>query len=127
SVIMAQSATGLAVNASVQSIDSPTQIHICNNATATTSNFVMPRGTAITYDTSHTATTQNWMGCVIEPTSSDENSSVSGVINSGVTDPDYTEPASWPSWYPFWWPSGAGNAWSIGSIAAQSNTTETQG
>ena len=58
------------------SIDSATQIHICNNATATTSNFTLPRGTAITYDTTHTATTQNWMGCVIEPTSAGENSGV---------------------------------------------------
>jgi hypothetical protein len=122
---MAQSSSGIAVNTSVQSIDSATQIHICNNATATTSSFGLPRGTAVTYDTAHSATTQNWMGCVIEPTSSGENSGVAGVINSATANPDITEPGSWPSWYPYWWPSGSGNSWP--PVSTQSNTTETQG
>jgi Flp pilus assembly protein TadG len=125
SMIMAQSGTGIAVNAAVKSIDSQTQITLCNKATATTSNFVLPRGTAISYDTSHTATTQNWMGCVVEPTSSDENSGVSGVINSAVSDPDYTEPSSWPSWYAFWWPSTTNNPWP--PVIQPTPTAEAQG
>ena len=125
SVIMAQNSTGTAVNASVQSIDSATQIHICNNATATTSSFVLPRGTAVTYDTAHSGTTQNWMGCVIEPTSSGENSGVAGVINSPTANPDTTEPGSWPNWYPYWWPNGSGNSWP--PVSTQSNTTRNPG
>jgi hypothetical protein len=67
------------------------------------------------------------MGCVIEPTSHDENSSVSGVIDSTTADPDYTEPSSWPNWYPFWWASDSGNNWATNGIKAQSAATETEG
>jgi Flp pilus assembly protein TadG len=78
---------------------------------------------------------ESWMGCVVEPTSSDENSGVSGVINSGVADPDVSEPVSTLKWYPFWWRSGQGgfdggiNNWvpKTGSILGQTNTTEVQG
>jgi Flp pilus assembly protein TadG len=124
-LIMAGS-TGFSANSSVQSADSATQIHTCNSASSSSSNVTLTRGAAITYDTTNTNTTQNWMGCVIEPTSSDENS-VSGVINSSTTDPDYTEPSSWPNWYPFWWASDSGNNWAANGIQAQSTATETQG
>ena len=76
SLIMA-GGTGFSVNSSVQSADSATQIHTCNNASASGASVTLTRGAAITYDTTNTNTTQNWMGCVVEPTSSDENS-VSG-------------------------------------------------
>ena len=119
--------TGIPANTAVKSVDSATQIHICNNATATGTTalaFYSP----VTYDTTNTNTTQNWMGCVVEPTSSDENSGVNGVINSAVSDPDYTEPGGgWPSWYPFWWASDSGNNWASNGIKAQSAATETQG
>jgi Flp pilus assembly protein TadG len=79
---------------------------------------------------------QSWMGCVVEPTSSDENSGVAGVLNAGVSDPDVSEPSGgWPNWYPFWWRSGQGgfdggiNNWipKSGGILGQTNTTEVQG
>jgi Flp pilus assembly protein TadG len=79
--------------------------------------------------------TESWMGCVVEPTSSDENSGVSGVINAGMSDPDTSEPVSTLTWYPFWWRSGAGgfdsgiNQWTpkSGGILGQSSQTEVQG
>jgi Flp pilus assembly protein TadG len=79
--------------------------------------------------------TESWMGCVVEPTSSDENSGVSGVINSSVADPDVSEPNVTEKWYPFWWRSGQGgfnagiNNWlpKSGGILGQTNTTEVQG
>jgi Flp pilus assembly protein TadG len=79
--------------------------------------------------------TESWMGCVIEPTSSDENSGVSGVINSSIADPDVSEPNVTEKWYPFWWRSGQGgfdggiNNWlpKSGGILGQTSTTEVQG
>jgi hypothetical protein len=132
----------LQYNTSVSGVSSgaaATQVTLCNNAIATTTGASYTLGTPTTYDTTHTATTQNWMGCVIEPTSSDENSSVSYVPNSTTADPDTTEPSGgWPSWYLYWWPNstaawpngaGSGNTWtsSPSNVKTQSNTTETQG
>jgi Flp pilus assembly protein TadG len=103
------------------------QVTLCNSATAT-NNTALAFYSPITYDTTNTNTTSNWMGCVVEPTSSAENSSVSGVINASATDPDYSEPTSWPSWYPLWWPSDStSNSWTSGTVKAQSTATETQG
>jgi Flp pilus assembly protein TadG len=121
---MVVTGVGIPANTAIKSVDSATQIHICNNATAN-GTPTLSLSTPIIYDTTHSATTQNWMGCIVEPTSSDENSGVAGVINSAVVDPDYSEPASWPNWYPFWWPSGSGNSWP--TIRAQSNASEIQG
>lgn len=124
--------TGNSIPAStaIKSVDSTTQIHICNNATATASYQTLKFYAPITFDSTYNtatpltaSTTTNWGGCVIEPTSSDENSGVSGVINSSVTDPDTSEPSGgWPSWYPFWWNSGSGNNWS--SAGAKQNTSD---
>ncbi|MBV9202691.1 MAG: hypothetical protein JOY83_23760, partial [Alphaproteobacteria bacterium] len=125
SLIMSGS-TGFSVNSSVQSADSATQIHTCNSASSSGASVTLTRGSAITYDTTNTNTTRNWMGCVVEPTSSDENS-VSGVINSATSDPDYTEPSNWPNWYPFWWASDSGNNWAANGVKAQSTATEIQG
>ena len=80
-------------------------------------------------------TAESWMGCVVEPTSADENSNVAGVINSSVSDPDVSEPVAGMKWYPFWWRSGQGgfdgaiNNWQpkSGSILGQTNLTEVQG
>ena len=125
--------SGIPNNTAISSVDSVAsaytggtgQVHICNNATAT-GDTALAFYNPVTYDTTNTNTTSNWMGCVVEPTSSDENNSVSGVINSSVTDPDYTEPTSWPNWYPFWWPSDSGtNTWP--TVKAQSTATELQG
>jgi Flp pilus assembly protein TadG len=103
------------------------QVTLCNSATAT-NNTALAFYSPVTYDTTNTNTTPNWMGCVVEPTSSAENSSPTGVINASVTDPDYTEPTSWPSWYPLWWPSDStSNTWTSATVKAQSTATETQG
>lgn len=121
---MVVTGAGIPPNTAVRSVDSAIQIHICNNATATgipPLTFYTP----VTYDTTRTSTTQNWMGCVVEPTSSDENSGVGGVINSPVSDPDYTEPSSWPNWYASWWPSSTNNPWP--AVQAPSPSTEPQG
>lgn len=123
---MVISGTGIPANTAIKSIDSAIQVHICNNAT-TTGTTALTLYNPITYDTTNANTTQNWMGCVVEPTSSDENSGVGGVINSSVADPDYTEPSSWPNWYPFWWASDSSNNWATNGIQAQSTTTEIQG
>jgi hypothetical protein len=111
------------------------QITLCKPATSSgTSTFWTYD--AIAYDTTNNNTTENWMGCVIEPTSSNENSGVAGVINSAASNPDVSEPGGgWPSWYPFWWRSGVGgfdsgvNTWTpkAGGILGQSNLTEVQG
>jgi Flp pilus assembly protein TadG len=114
-----------------------------SNAATTPSNFSSATGTCcnttlvafapLTYDSTYnsaspagSSTTQNWGGCVIEPTSSDENSSGTGVLNASVSDPDYTEPSGgWPSWYPYWWPVDSTNSWP--AVEAQDTATETQG
>ncbi|MBV8888150.1 MAG: pilus assembly protein [Alphaproteobacteria bacterium] len=119
--------TGIPSNTVIKSVDSATQVTLCSNATATGTSITLTPYAAITYDTTSTATTSNWMGCVVEPTSSDENSGVAGVINSATTDPDYTEPSGgWPSWYAFWWaPDSTYNNWP--TIKAQNTANEIQG
>ena len=116
-----------------------------SNAATTPSNFSAASGTCcntalatfapLTYDSTYnsaspagSSTTQNWGGCVIEPTSSGENSGGTGVVNAAVTDPDYSEPAGgWPNWYPLWWANDSGNNWVTHGVKAQSTATETQG
>jgi Flp pilus assembly protein TadG len=116
-----------------------------SNAATTPSNFSSATGTCcdtalaefspLTYDSTYnsvsptgSSTSQKWGGCVTEPTSSDENSSGTGVINASVSDPDYTEPSGgWPSWYPYWWPNDSTNSWGSNGVQAQDNATETQG
>jgi Flp pilus assembly protein TadG len=60
----------------------------------------------ITFDTTQAENTAEWKGCVIEPTSADENA-VAGVTASAQADPDYTEPnGGWTGpWFAFYWPS----------------------
>jgi Flp pilus assembly protein TadG len=114
-----------------------------SNAATTPTNFSSATGTCcdtalaefspLTYDSTYnsaspagSSTSQKWGGCVIEPTSSDENSSGTGVLPASVSDPDYTEPSGgWPSWYPYWWPTDSTNAWP--AVKAQDTATETQG
>jgi len=132
---MLVSGPGIPANTAIQTVDSVTQIHLCNSATATASFVALNFYTTVTYDSTYNSTNQNttrWGGCVVEPTSSDENSGVAGVINSATTDPDTTEPSGgWPSWYPFWWASAStANNWWVGGVANvsyQNTTTETQG
>ena len=128
---MVVTGNGIPSNTAIQTVNSTTQITLCNATTAASPgalSFYKP----ITYDTAYntaspagSSTSSDWGGCVIEPTSSGENSGVAGVINSATANPDITEPGSWPSWYPYWWPSGSGNSWP--PVSTQSNTTETQG
>jgi Flp pilus assembly protein TadG len=116
-----------------------------SNAATTPSNFSSATGTCcdtalaefapLTYDSTYnsaspagSSTSQNWGGCVTEPTSSDENSSGTGVLNASVSDPDYTEPSGgWPNWYPYWWPNDSTNKWGSNGVKAQDTATETQG
>jgi Flp pilus assembly protein TadG len=84
--------------------------------------------TPLTYDSTYnsaspagSSTTANWGGCVVEPTSSDENLSGTGVLNAG-TDPDTNEPTSGTKWYPFYWVNDNTNGWP--SIHAQDTATE---
>ena len=126
---MVVTGTGIPSNTAIKSVDSATQITLCNKATVTSAAnapAALSFFTPVTYDTTHSATTANWMGCVVEPTSSDENKGVAGVINSSTSDPDYTEPTSWPAWYAYWWVRGGGgiNNWTPAGITSQDHTTE---
>jgi Flp pilus assembly protein TadG len=106
-----------------------------SSATGTCCNTALAEFTPLQYDSTYnsaspagSSTTEQWGGCVIEPTSSDENSGSTGVINASVSDPDYTEPSGgWSSWYPYWWPNDSTNNWASGSPDAQDTATETQG
>jgi hypothetical protein len=115
-----------------------------SNAATTPSNFSGASGTCcntalaefspLTYDSTYnsaspagSSTTQNWGGCVVEPTSSGENSAGTGVVNAAVTNPDYSEPTSGLNWYPLWWANDSGNSWATNGVKAQSTATETQG
>lgn len=124
---------GYAVSTSISALSiTNNTINLCQ-APSQTKAVELTLYPPLSYDTTHTQTTENWMGCVVEPTSSGENSGVAGVINSSVTDPDYTEPTAWPAWYAYWWypDQGGINNWtpSGGSepIVAQNNTTEILG
>jgi Flp pilus assembly protein TadG len=115
---------------------------ISQNAT-TPSNFSSASGnccnttlvafTPLTYDSAYntaspagSSTTTNWGGCVIEPTSSGENASGTGVLSvSG--NPDTSEPTSGTSWYPYYWVKDSANSWASGSVSRQDTTTEIQG
>jgi Flp pilus assembly protein TadG len=105
-----------------------------SSATGTCCNTTLVAFTPITYDSAYetaspagSSTTQNWGGCVTEPTSSDENSSGTGVLSASLTDPDYNEPSSTLAWYPMWWPHDTSNSWTSASVSAQDTATETQG
>ncbi len=120
---------GGVVGSGVATVDSPTQVHLCNTANTTKAGAQLMLAQPIAYDTTHTATTNQWMGCVIEPTSTDENKGVEQVINAGTVDPDFTEPGAWPNWYPFWWTSNTPNGinnWS-GGVVARTTAADVQG
>ena len=60
----------------------------------------------------------------IEPTSSGENTSGTGVLAvSG--NPDTSEPMSGASWYPYYWVKDTANNWP--TVTAQDTATEIQG
>ncbi len=104
-----------------------------SSATGTCCNTTLVAFTPLTYDSAYntaspagSSTTTNWGGCVIEPTSSGENASGTGVVPvSG--NPDTSEPASGTSWYPFYWATDNANNWASGSPDRQDTTTEIQG
>jgi Flp pilus assembly protein TadG len=132
---MVVSGSGISSNTAIQTVNSTTQITLCNATTAASPgalSFYKP----VTYDAAYntaspagSSTSSNWGGCVIEPTSSGENSSVAGVQNWATANPDTTEPSSSLKWYPYWWASAGANAWTGGtnSIHAQGAANETQG
>jgi len=104
-----------------------------SSATGTCCNTTLVAFTPLTYDSAYntaspadSSTTTNWGGCVIEPTSSGENASGTGVLSvSG--NPDTSEPASGTSWYPYYWTKDSANSWASGTVSRQDTTTETQG
>ena len=132
---MVVSGSGIPSNTAIQTVNSTTQITLCNATTAASPgalSFYKP----VTYDAAYntaspagSSTSSNWGGCVIEPTSSGENSSVAGVQNWATANPDTTEPSSSLKWYPYWWASAGANTWtgSGNSIHAQGAANETQG
>jgi Flp pilus assembly protein TadG len=102
-----------------------------SSATGTCCDTALVDVTPIQYNSTYnsaspagSSTTADWGGCVVEPTSSGENSSGTGVLASG-TNPDTTEPASGTKWYPFYWVKDSTNAWP--TIVAQDYNTEAQG
>ncbi|HZT89741.1 MAG TPA: TadE/TadG family type IV pilus assembly protein [Stellaceae bacterium] len=107
-------------------IQSPTGGAGCAHYPTATANVPLAFYSPLRYDTTNTNTTSNWMGCVVEPTSSDENTGAGAVLNSASSDPDTSEPSGgWPSWYPFYWTKDSANSWP--AVSSQSNTTEIQG
>jgi Flp pilus assembly protein TadG len=104
-----------------------------SSATGTCCNTTLVAFAPLTYDSAYntaspagSSTTTNWGGCVIEPTSSGENSSGTGVLSvSG--NPDTSEPTSGTSWYPYYWVKDSANNWASGTVSRQDTTTEIQG
>ncbi len=76
-------------------------------------------GNAITYDSSQSPTSLEWIGCVVEPTAANEDTTGIG--------PDITEPSGgWIGpWTPYWWQSGSGADGTAPSHG--SNYTQNQG
>ncbi|MFL5270089.1 MAG: pilus assembly protein TadG-related protein [Stellaceae bacterium] len=103
-----------------------------SSATGTCCNTQLFAFASLTYDSAYntaspagSSTTANWGGCVIEPTSSGENASGTGVLAvSG--NPDTSEPTSGLSWYPYYWVKDNANNWASG-VSRQDTTTEIQG
>jgi Flp pilus assembly protein TadG len=109
---MVVTGTGIPTNTTVASVDSGTQIHLSRSATANGTGITLSLGNPITYDATQSATSTQWIGCVVEPTSTDEMTSGSTALRSTVTDPDQQDPGSpWPQWYALYWKSGSGNSW----------------
>src|SRR4029077_8312895 len=80
-----------------------------SGATGTCCNTTLVAFAPLTYDSTYnsaspagSSTTANWGGCVVEPTSSSENASGTGVLSVSGT-PDTSEPTSGLSWYPYYW------------------------
>jgi Flp pilus assembly protein TadG len=104
-----------------------------SSATGTCCNTALVAFSPLTYDSAYntaspagSSTTTNWGGCVIEPTSSGENASGTGVLAvSG--NPDTSEPTSGMSWYPYYWVKDSSDNWASGSVSRQDTTTEIQG
>jgi Flp pilus assembly protein TadG len=96
-------------------------------------NTTLVTFTPLTYDSAYnsaspagSSTTTNWGGCVIEPTSSSEDASGTGVLTvSG--NPDTSEPTTGANWYPYYWAKDTANSWASGSVSAQDTATEIQG
>lgn len=126
----AQYAAGTGSLTISQAATTPTNF---SSATGTCCNTTLVAFTPLTYDSAYntaspagSSTTTNWGGCVIEPTSSGENASGTGVLSvSG--NPDTSEPASGTSWYPYYWVKDSANSWASGSVSRQDTTTEIQG
>jgi Flp pilus assembly protein TadG len=126
----AQYAAGTGSLTISQNATTPSQF---SSATGTCCNTTLVAFAPLTYDSAYntaspagSSTTTNWGGCVVEPTSSGENASGTGVLSvSG--NPDTSEPTSGMSWYPYYWVKDSANSWSSGAVSRQDTTTEIQG
>jgi hypothetical protein len=129
---------GIGSNNTISSVSGDT-ITLCSNATTTT-NTMVSLYKPITWSNLYNAgspvpgssTTSTWGGCVVEPTSTDENASGNDGALAQGSDPDTSQPTSGLKWYPLWWPSGLGaNNWSTLpstlSVQKQDATKEAQG
>jgi Flp pilus assembly protein TadG len=104
-----------------------------SSATGTCCNTTLVAFTPLTYDSAYntaspagSSTTTSWGGCVVEPTSSGENASGTGVVSTSGN-PDTSEPTSGMNWYPYYWAKDNANTWASGSVSRQDTTTEIQG
>jgi Flp pilus assembly protein TadG len=96
-----------------------------SNCYNTTLVDVAPIGYDATFNTGSpmgSSTSVKWGGCVVEPTSSAENLSGTGVLNSSTATPDTSEPASSTKWYPFYWVNDSVNGWTTAAAAQDYNT-----
>lgn len=81
-------------------------------------------GNQISYDSTQSQTSLEWIGCVVEPTKTNEDSNNNG--------PDFTEPTGgWTpttmgsAWTPYWWVSGTNSSYNgyVSSGSSVNNNT----
>ena len=111
--------TGIPANATVTTVTSGTAITISANATSTGSGRTLAIKCPIVYDAtqgnpspyvpSTSTTSTDWIGCVVEPTST----ATAPALAAG-TNPDTTD-GPWPNWYAQYWQNGTENSWSVTS------------
>ncbi len=152
---MVVTGTSIPPNTAIKTVDSTTQVTLCNSATNAAASFLsLNFYNSVKFDAAYnspslpmptnSSITKNWGGCVVEQTSYNEmtgatsgnagNASSTGAKVSNVSNPDTDEPSGgWPPWYPLWWMSSTdantftsnANTWT--TPARQDTSTEIQG
>lgn len=79
------------------------------------------QGNPISYDSTQSQTSTEWIGCVVEPTVTNEDTNGNG--------PDFTEPTGgWTpttmgsAWTPYWWVSGTDDSYGGSGTSGSDNT-----